>query len=101
MFKNDPLKIEDICLIIKTCSSHAVKKISYKGLSIDFYTNVATPVIEPAFVSEELQQKQDSQAREALSSDELQVREEELSQLAIEDPVRYEKMLMSGDLNNG
>lgn len=95
------LKIEDVCTIIRTCATNAVRSIEYGELKIKFYPNAATPITVPLHLSEEIKTSQETQARESIEKKEMEMKEEMLSQLQIEDPVGFEKLLASGELTDG
>lgn len=99
--KKTTLKIEDVCTIIKTCASNAVKSIEYGELKVEFYPNAATPITAPLHLSEEIKTNQETQTRESIEKKEMEMKEEMLSQLQIEDPVGFEKLLASGELTDG
>jgi hypothetical protein len=89
---------EEICSIINTCSSNGVRRFLYQGLDLSFVPVEQSPAIDPVFIPEPLKQKSISQAREASEQEEVKYKAEELDLMQIEDPLRYEELLKSGDL---
>jgi hypothetical protein len=96
---NKHFSVEEICAIIKECARSGVKELDVLELSITFMNNHA-PVVEPIRISNEYQRASDSQERESNIRAEVQSREEDLSLLLIEDPVRYEELLRMGELKD-
>jgi hypothetical protein len=80
----------DICAIIKACGEAGVSKFVLGSLS--FEIGHAPQVQYAPFVAEGR-----TQAIGVLN-DELALKEERLAHMDVEDPVQYEKLLMSGDL---
>ena len=89
---------EEICSIINSCSSNGVRHFLYQGLDLSFVPVEQSPTIDPVFIPEPLKQQSLSQAREAFEKEEIKYREDELDLMQIEDPLRYEELLKSGDI---
>lgn len=92
--------VNGICRIIKVCSENGVKQFALGRLRIDFGQVVQAPSLEPVFISEAIERATESQARESLQKDEIRQKEFELEQMVIEDPARFEELLMAGDLKD-
>jgi hypothetical protein len=86
---------DDICNILKTCAEANVAHLSLGKLQVTFKES-QTPPINYMEVGDPLMQ--DVLAGEAVERDELVHKDEELARLEIEDPVAYEKAILSGDL---
>lgn len=95
-------KIEDICAIIKECGQNGVAEFSYGELTLIYKEapHYLAPTIEPLHVPQEIQNKADSQARDALTNDEVAIAQHELDQMVIEDPDRFFELTRRGDLIN-
>lgn len=91
---------DEICRIIDMCGKSGVREFTFNKLTIMFGTNARYPDQEPIFIPEALARATESQARESLEKDEIKSRLNELDQMVIEDPVRFEELLKSGDLRD-
>lgn len=90
---------EEICEIIRVCSKSGVKHLELLELKVSFTNNYA-PTMESVNISNEVQTVSAFQERSANINDEVRDREEDLSLLLIEDPVRYEELIKLGDLKD-
>ncbi len=87
---------ENVCAIIKTCSESGVVffslgtlKISFKGVPIP---EPLPPGFEPGL--------HEAVTAAAIEVDEVALREAQLAQMEIEDPLGYEKAISTGDLTD-
>lgn len=101
------LKSKDICNIIRVCSKSHVSRIKMGDLEIEFRGSgieKQVPVtIAEATNCEKPQNLEASYAtveEEVIEQEGVKLREEQLLQMAIEDPVEYEKLIASGDLED-
>lgn len=90
--------MEEICSIIKACSSNGVRDFHYCGLDVSFVPVEQDRALDPVFVPEAIKQKSISQAREAFEKEEASYKAQELDLMQIEDPLAYEELLKSGDI---
>ncbi len=91
---------DSIARIIEASGKAGVKRFRYLGLELDFVDTTYVQAHEPVYVLPETAQAQVSQARGANLQDEVNQREEELSAMLIEDPVRYEELLRLRDIQD-
>ena len=78
-----------------------MKRLRYLGLELDF--DLPFPVVqahEPYQYNEAVATAQMSQARDANLKDEVDLRDDQLEQMLIEDPVRYEELLRLRDITD-
>lgn len=103
------LSAGDICRIIKQCQGSGISELSYLGLSLKFHSHrnesadgdrnasAHEPVVNDLGeaplqeLSKETKEEAELMNREALE-------EAEISQLLIDDPAAYEKMVMDRDI---
>jgi hypothetical protein len=89
---------DSISRIIEVCSLNGVAKFSYGGLELSFLQIDRAPTTEPVFVRPETQVAQESQARSSLTKEELSLKQEQLEQMLLDDPVEYENLLRNRDI---
>lgn len=90
--------IADVVRIIETCGRSGVAKFSYGGLELSFLQSDRAPNTEPLFVPPEVRVQQDSQAREALTQEEVSLRQSQLDAMLVDDPEAYENALRQRDI---
>lgn len=91
------LNARDICLILDKCALAGVRGFKCSTFEVDFVgPGLTVPTELP--VPRNVQAAQVLREQEAIASDEATLREAEISRLLIEDPVRYEELVHSGDL---
>jgi hypothetical protein len=118
------LSTDDICAILKAAKESGARVLKYGGLYIEFGSRTGVPEEEtgpriigsrdgrpvrvapgpspsdltiPAAEIAEIQRQKQTQARER---DELQIREAQMEEALIEDPVLFEQLLQAGELEN-
>lgn len=89
---------ESITRIIEVCSRNGVAKFSYGGLELSFLQVDRAPTTEPVFVRPELAVAQESQARSSLTKEEVALKQDQLEQMLLDDPVEYENLLRQRDI---
>lgn len=89
---------ESISRIIEVCSRNGVAKFSYGGLELSFLQIDRAPTTEPVFVRPELAGAQESQARSSLTKEEVALKQDQLEQMLLDDPVEYENLLRQRDI---
>lgn len=99
------MKISHLCDLIKACSEAGVSELQFDNLRVTFNskssdTKRQEPQIQeyetPVF-PEIVEAKQAE--RQAISAEELNLREDELAMKLITDPAEYERLLVSGELD--
>ncbi len=106
MAKKALLSAEEICLIIEASGKAQVTTLSYGDLQIEFgrKTEVQQNLIAPSLTPQEIGVAQDvvpaprTQAQ-TLAHEELKLRMDQISQMAVEDPARLEEMILNGELD--
>jgi hypothetical protein len=84
----------ELCELIKSCAEHGVSKLTLGELMIEF-----GKIPEPVYVPTLANVQANSEAEKvALLDAEVDVKEDQLSQMYIEDPANYERLLLQGDL---
>ena len=89
---------ESITRIIEVCSRNGVANFSYGGLELSFLQVDRAPTTEPVFVRPELSVAQESQARSSLTKEEVALKQDQLEQMLLDDPVEYENLLRQRDI---
>lgn len=92
---SEQLSIKDVYGILKTCKKLGISRISYRGFEAEFDGNlIETGPKMTRNASEVVLQQLDAKTKAKLDMDRKQ---DELALLAIEDPLAYEKHLLSDD----
>ncbi len=91
---------DDLCRIIERASKNGVKKITVGDLVVEYYCISQSPVIDPVYVPEEVRELASFQAKEDSKAQHVKYKQEELDQMIIEDPLQYEELIRSGDLED-
>lgn len=89
---------DGISRIIEVCSRNGVAKFSYGGLELSFLQIDKAPITEPVFVRPEISGIQESQAKDSLTKEEVALKQEQLEQMLLDDPVEYENLLRQRDI---
>lgn len=110
------LATADVCLIIEKCDIHGVASLKFGDLELSFCPPVETPALKrqphradstgtvephstiPDATMSDQQHKNLSKA--ALEQDELTLREQEIAELLITDPLEAERMLRDEELED-
>lgn len=102
------LTAHDVCLIIKECGVAKVAKLEFCGLRLEFGPSAgqAVPDYASAHVFQaptptpetEISEIQRKEAEKAFVKDEVDVREDQIAELLVTDPVEAEKLLIAGEL---
>lgn len=87
-----------VCAIIKTCAESGVMDLSVGSLKVSFRNNPTLDPLHGIIAPDFNPHLQDVVTAEAIERDELALREDQLAQMEIEDPVGYEKAISAGDL---
>lgn len=99
--------VEQVCAIISKCAESGVTELKFGDLHVSFQpkseqTTQAATWARPAHhsdteISEELLRQTD---KERLEQDERRFREEQLAEMMLTDPLAYEELLASGELED-
>lgn len=104
---------KELSAILKACRENDVRILSYQGLEVEFHAPTNTPGddaggelgVQVPRLSSAKQVKLDAAMveieRHSAVEAELRLKEEELAQLAIENPVLYEQYMQSEDAQAG
>ena len=92
--------VDGICRIIEVCGKSGVREFNLGKMKLLFGNVVQAPTLEPIFIPEAIERAVESQARESLEKEEIRSKSDELEQMVIEDPARFEELLKSGDLGD-
>lgn len=88
-------KLKELCELIKVCGASGVSELKLQDLTIHFKSKapdaVASGVELPLFNQETEQ--------EVILKDEVKLKQEQLDLALIESPAEYERLLMSGELD--
>lgn len=101
------LHVDQVCRILEVGAKSGVKELNFLGLRVVYGQPVVpespTPTVPSlAPTSSDLTEIQHQALSEAsLERDEVVMREEQLAEFLVTDPLRYEQMLTNGDLTDG
>lgn len=84
--------------IIEVCSRNGVAKFSCGGLELSFLHVDKAPITEPVFIRPEVQAAQNSQAKDSLTKEEAMIRSNVLEQMLLDDPLEYENLLRTREI---
>ena len=88
----------EIRRIIKTCVESGVTHFEHNGLKMSFSGNNPEYVANVPRGTKQPKPDHEKQAKEALESEELLTKEEQIAMLVLEDPVEFERQLAAGEL---
>jgi hypothetical protein len=97
MAQEKKLTARDVCLIIKECKDAGLAELRWGDLHVNFWAKVQQ-IPTPIHVPEAIRERQDAIEREDISDQEVLTREEQLLRLQVEDPVTFEQLVSSDDL---
>lgn len=99
------LSAHELCAILRSCRQNQVLELRFRGLEVTFATqgsDAQPPELQPRRVSTAKATKEvEAVEKHGLKEAELRLREEQLDLLAVEDPVAFEKFLLSEDAEQG
>lgn len=99
----ETMTVTDICSIVEKCALNGVKDFHLGELHIQFKenTSVIAPTIDdaPVYIPPEVQEKIESQAKDAIEIEEIRAKQDRLAHAMIEDPELFEQLLLAGDLD--
>ncbi len=99
------LSAQDICTIVDICARRRVVKLQFGPLLLEFEpaANKRNPTSAPGpakpEATEEVIRAQTTIENNALESEELRTREDQIAELWITDPLKAEEMLANGELD--
>ena len=96
------LKNTDVCNIIRTCKAAEVTELKFGDLHILWGKKALLGNVEDAnaLAAEEMAEAQKKIEDKELEIQDLENKENLLELLKIEDPAEYERMILSGELEN-
>jgi hypothetical protein len=100
------LSTEQVCLILEASAKSGVAELKFGGLHVKFATKAdaaqghAQLDAETAPVKVLTEDQHTKQTADVIEHDQIRLREEELANALVEDPMRFENMLRSGELND-
>lgn len=97
------LSSRDVCEILKSCAEHQITSLQWGGLKV--LRGHQTPHEENPSPSGETapppsQEQIDTQAKDDLEKEELDFMEDKTADLLIEDPSKFEELVMDGELED-
>lgn len=100
MARKNLLNREDICSIIEVCSQNKVSELKFGDLHLSFVFHVeqsARPQasFEAVISEDELKNEE----KNYLAERELEVKRDEIDQMLIEDPAKFEELLEQGEFD--
>jgi len=95
------ISVDEVCKIIDTCRKRGVSKLEFGPLVLHFgaleHSSAPEQVISVKS-KEKLQKEMVNAEKDAVTADEVALREEQMAELWITDPLRAEEMLSAGEL---
>lgn len=105
--RNQSLSTEEVCDIIRSSASFGVSTIKFRGLEINFGPQAKIETLYP--ITQAPPQKSDNNLsaeqhakndEEALHQNERELRELQISEMLIENPLAAEEMIRNGELED-
>jgi hypothetical protein len=96
------LTAADACLIIETSAKAGVTELSFGDLQISFVPKFGQgeEVVSPRMQQEPLTEKQHiKMTKEQIEAEELRMRQEQMEEMLLSDPLQFEEMLQRGELD--
>lgn len=100
--RKSDLSSQDIEVILGACAKHGVSELQFRGMTVKFGMTPDSPSGARGANSpvEAMTDKDHARnTKDALEKDELEFREEQLAELQITDPSRYEELVRDGELD--
>ena len=100
------LSTDEVCRILEAGAKSGVRELNYSGLHVVYGQPAVPETLSPmapgsAPLPVDLTETQhNTLAKASLEKEELQTREDQLAELLVTDPLRYEEMLQNGDLTD-
>jgi len=91
--KDIKFNAKDLCSIIDSCGLNNVKCLELDGIKIDFSHKKENIIAENNIIIKNVDNEKD------LIKEELKIKEDQLELMAIEDPLKFEEYILSGELN--
>lgn len=93
----------EICKIINACAKKGVSKLQLGPLLVEFGQQNQTSAPSPVKLAfpENVIQEQEKESKNALEAEEINLREQQIAELQLTDPLKFEEMLESGQLEPG
>jgi hypothetical protein len=93
------LTVDEVCRILIECARTGASELQFRDLHVSFGAQ-ATEIVEPhSSIAAEMAPNHEKMNQDALENDELALREEQMSLLAIENPMAFEQAIMDGELD--
>lgn len=91
------MTVENLCAILKACTESGVSELKFEGLEVSFWG--PTQTLPQAFnLSPEVIAAQEQVSQDVSVEQEVRSREDELAEMLVNDPEKFEDLLASGDL---
>ncbi len=98
------LDIGDLRVIVKLCVNFGVKSLKFRGLELEFGVAGDVPVPGLKALNKPVKaitaDQHELQAKQALLEDELSVREQQIADLQLTNPLAAEEMIANGELDD-
>lgn len=91
------LDVSSVCRIIETCSKAGVTKLSFEGLTVELG---GKEIPAPAEVIQDIPEARTQVEAEEIARSEVLVKEDQVANLILEDPARYEELMAQGELTD-
>ena len=96
----DELQTADVLSIIGACKDSGVRELTFRGLHISLGKKLQE-VRSVAKKTEEIKKKiQETAQKRSLEQDEFNLRDDEVADMMINDPVKYQNLVLSGELKD-
>lgn len=96
--KKTVLSPEEVCSIIKACSLGDVTELKFRDLSLKREPTALRLASNLYPVAEITESQHNEQTKRSVEAEEFKIREDQIRELAISDPLAYEQMLQNGEL---
>lgn len=106
---NRALKAEEVCSILKACYESRVRVLKFSNLEVEFLEDVkpqivvSEPILPDTAMSEDKPDAPDLfrvETESLIEREAADVKQMQLDQMLIEDPLQYEHLLLAGELED-
>ncbi len=107
-FNKTPLSTKDVIRIIVASAKAGVDELKFLDLCVSFNRPVEQEAIKPLMqqypasvpVQSLTEEQHEFQTKAAIEAEEVLTREDQLARALVEDPIRYEQLLVDGELSD-
>lgn len=94
------ISVEDLCKILESCSKMGVAVLKFRDLEVSFTSpqSIGPSGQKLPEITENVIREQNQSEKSSVFEDEMDLREQQIAELLITDPLRAEELMAQGDL---